>query len=240
MRIFLYLFLLLLLLSCQEKSDWFRYFPNTGTYSSPVIADLNNDGISDVIIGAGSKEDQHADTAVIALDGKTGQVLWTISGRNQYVGSAVLQDITGDGVPDVFIGGRWAEFSAINGATGGIIWSFFPERTNPDPSYAGWYNFTSASIIEDCDSDGFGDLLVTNGGDSKAAPGDTVRPPGKILILSSASGKVISSVTVPDNREIYMPAICNFDSVNNITNVYFATGGETIGGHLYRTTLDAI
>lgn len=240
MRIFSSLFVVLLLLSCTEKSDWFRYFPDTGTYSSPVIADLNGDGTGDIIIGAGAKEDQHADTAVIALDGKTGQLLWTIFGRNQYVGSAVVLDITGDGIPDVFIGGRWAEFSAINGANGKVIWSFFPDRTNPDPSYAGWYNFTTAAIIADCDGDGLSDLLVTNGGDSKAEPADTIRPPGKILILSSASGKILSSVTVPDNREIYMPPICIFDSVSNKNMVYFGTGGETIGGHLYRTTLEAI
>src|SRR5689334_4406930 len=78
--------LLILLGSCSvpEQRSWLRYIDNTGTYSSPRMADLNNDGTLDIIIGAGGKEEVHSDTAVIALDGSNGQTLWSIPGENQY------------------------------------------------------------------------------------------------------------------------------------------------------------
>lgn len=57
------------------------------------------------------------------------------------------------------------------------------------------------------------------------------------LVLSGKSGKIISNVEVPDGRETYMSVVCyRIKDSGNLT-VLFGTGGETIGGHLYRTTL---
>lgn len=238
---YLAFFLFLTLLACRQRGviDWFRYFPDTGTYSSPAVADLNGDGILDIIIGAGAREDQPADTGIIALDGSTGNLLWSLPTRNQMVGKACFQDINGDGIPEVFIGGRWAEFYALDGKTGRAIWSFFPERIKPDPSYAGWYNFSSAQWIKDQDGDGFSDLVVANGGDSKLLAGDTVRPAGKLLILSSASGNILASITVPDQRETYMsPVVQEISGADHL--IYFGSGGETIGGALYQIRLSAL
>src|SRR5690348_1599648 len=129
--------LLTIVISCNnekqpQSGSWFAYIDEIGTYSSPRTADLNNDGVPDIVIGAGAKEEMHCDSAVIALDGLTGKRLWAIAGDNQYVGSAVFKDINNDNTPDVIIGGRWAQLSAINGVDGKIIWKFFPERRRPD------------------------------------------------------------------------------------------------------------
>lgn len=232
----------LLLLSCspQETSkSWYKYVDQTGTYSSVRTVDLNDDKILDIILGAGGKEEMHSDTAVIALDGKTGKLLWSIPGENQYVGSAVFTDITKDGIPDVFIGGRWAQLSAIDGTNGNIIWSFYPYRSKPDGSDGGWYNFTSPQFIPDQDGDGIDDLLIANGGNARAAAGDTSRPAGRLLVVSSKQGSTLADVTVPDRRETYMSVVCE-EQPNQNWNVYFGTGGESIGGHLYRTSLKDI
>src|SRR5690349_19882920 len=96
-----------LFFSCTHKSSslsWSTYIDSIGTYSSPRLVDLSHDMIPDIILGAGGKEEQHSDTAVVALDGATGKVLWSIPGSNQYVGSAIFTDITGDNIPDIFIG----------------------------------------------------------------------------------------------------------------------------------------
>lgn len=233
--------IILLICSCSppKQRSWLRYIENTGTYSSPRMIDLNNDGILDIIIGAGGKEEAHSDTAVIALDGATGQTLWTISGSNQYVGSAIFSDITGDAIPDIFIGGRWAQLGAINGATGKFVWSFFPERTKPDGSDGGWYNFTTPQFIPDQDNDAIDDIIIANGGNARAAAGDTNRPAGRLLVLSSATGKMLANVVVPDGKETYMSVVCEERPDRN-WNILFGTGGETIGGHLYRTTLKDI
>jgi outer membrane protein assembly factor BamB len=228
-------------LSCTHPRhrSWLTYIDQAGTYSSPRTADLNNDRIPDIIIGAGGKEEVYCDTAVIALDGATGGVLWSIPGSNQYVGSAVFLDITGDKTPDVFIGGRWAQLTAINGADGKTIWTFFPERSRPDGSDGGWYNFTTPQLIPDQDGDHIPDLIMANGGNARAAPYDTNRPAGRLLVLSSSTGKILANVQVPDGKETYMAVVCEKKSDKNIT-VIFGTGGETIGGHLYQASLHDI
>ncbi len=53
-------------------------------------------------------------------------------------------------------------------------------------------------------------------------------------MISCKTGKILSQATVPDNRETYLSVIC-WDST-----VLFGTGGESIGGHLYRTSLNDI
>jgi hypothetical protein len=222
--------------SAPTNNSWTTYIDSIGTYSSARTVDLNNDNILDIIIGAGAKEEVYCDSAVLALDGASGKILWAIGGSNQYVGSAVFIDINNDKIKDVFIGGRWAQFSAINGADGKIIWTFFSGRKKPDGSDGGWYNFTTPQIIPDQDADGLADLIVANGGDARAAAGDVNRPAGRILVLSSKSGKILGNVQAPDGRETYMSLVYEEKS----SSVFFGTGGETIGGHLYRTTLDDI
>lgn len=232
----LYILIVLALASCSDSSrTWSRYINNTGTYSSVRTADLTNDGIPDIILGGGGKEEAACDTAVLALDGATGEPLWAIPGVNQYVGSAVFKDITGDNIPDVFIGGRWAQLTAINGVDGKPVWTFFPQRTKPDGSDGGWYNFTTPQFIPDQDKDSIEDLLIANGGDARAAAGDPNRPIGRLLVLSSKTGKMLADVRVPDGRETYLSVVCEKKGDN--INVYFGTGGETLPGKLFRTTL---
>ena len=110
----------------EKAHSWKIFLPAIGTYSSPRVVDLNNDGILDIVMGAGGKEEHHTDTALIGLDGATGKLLWSLPAENQNVGSAVFQDINKDGTPDVFIGGRWGQLTAINGADGKINLEFFP------------------------------------------------------------------------------------------------------------------
>lgn len=228
---------MILFMNCGERrtQSWTSYVSNTGTYSSARTVHLNNDGVLDIVMGAGGEEEKFSDTAVLALDGANGKIIWAIPGINQYVGSAIFQDITGDSIADIFIGGRWAQFSAIDGSSGRSIWSFYPERKRTDGSDGGWYNFTTPQWIADQDGDGLKDILVANGGDARAAAGDTNRPAGRIVIISSATGKVLAKAVVPDGKETYMSVVCDDNQ-----QVYVGTGGETIGGHLYRTSISAI
>ena len=240
--VFLFLLTATIILSCTERktvSSWSVYLENIGTYSSARTTDLNSDGTPDIVIGSGGKEEVHSDSAVIALDGVTGKLLWSIPGSNQYVGSAVFMDINNDKIPDVFIGGRWAQLIAINGVDGKTIWTFFPERTKTDGSDGGWYNFTTPQFIPDQDNDGIEDIIIANGGDAKAVPGDPNRPAGRILVLSSKTGKILANGKVPDGKEIYMSVVCERKTDKEVM-VLFGTGGETLAGHLFKTTLHDI
>jgi outer membrane protein assembly factor BamB len=234
--------MMLLLLSCNNNSldinIWCSYLDEIGSSSSARTVDLNRDGVLDIVMGAGGKENFHCDTAVIAIDGANGKLLWKAGAHNQIVGSAIFNDINSDGVPDVFIGGRWSELLALDGASGKLIWKFFGQRKKANPADSGWYNFTTPQLIPDQDADGIEDLIIANGGNPLVAPEDPNRPAGRLLVLSCRNGKILANVKVPDGRETYMSVVClkNADEIE----VLFGTGGETIGGHLYRTNLNNI
>ena len=101
-------------------------------------------------------------------------MLWHVGAKDQIFGSASLKDLTGDGVDDVIINGRSAEFMAINGKTGKVIWRF-----NKKTDKQNWYAFYNAQFIKDQNNDGMQDILISNGGNVWAAPHETKdRPPG--------------------------------------------------------------
>src|SRR4030095_10443740 len=103
---------------------WNKNFPVIGSQSSPRTTDLNNDGVLDIIIGAGKNEFQQTDMGVLALDGRTGNILWKQQAIDQVFGSASFCDINGDHVKDIFIGGRSPQLKAIDGKSGALIWDY--------------------------------------------------------------------------------------------------------------------
>src|SRR5687768_12991711 len=76
----------------RAQSNWSATYTGIGTFSSPRIADLNGDGTGDVILGAGREEFKSCDSAVIALDGITGKMLWKVSAIDQVFGSPSFLD----------------------------------------------------------------------------------------------------------------------------------------------------
>ena len=236
---------LLCLFACQhllfEANNWTQTIPGVGALSSPQAIDLNKDGIKDIIIGGGAREFTSTQEAVIALDGKDGQILWTTPARNQVVGTAIFKDITNDGVPDVFIGGRSAIFYALDGTNGQKIWEYLPDNDTldyfNDPSIL---NFYSPQFVPDTDGDGVQDLLTAYGGFIKATAKDLDRPAGSLMILSSQTGKVLAKAAMPDGKETYCsPIVYDFKQTGDL-EVIFGTGGEYIHGNLYRVPLAAV
>lgn len=210
--------------------------PNMPCFSSAHTAYLNADTILDIVIGGGY-ELEYRDKAVNAYDGATGEILWQQDSRGQFFGSAVFQDITGDGIDDVFINGRVAQLNAYNGSTGELLWEFYPDDTT-SPSDSGWYNFYNMQWVPDQDGDGILDILAPNGGDHLAAVFDTLnRPIGRLVVISGGTGAMIAYAEVPDGRETYFsPLVHDFEN-DGILDVIYGTGGETLYGNLWRTTL---
>ncbi len=235
------LFFQITFVDAQSLKEWSVEFPNIGTHSSPRALDLNQDGIKDLVIGCSKKEFQKLDSGIIAINGATGKILWKVHARDQIFGSASFLDINRDGVSDVIIGGRAAELKAINGKNGKILWAFFPKGNSMQPRKKGWFNFYNPQIIPDQNNDGLEDILVTNGGDILAPPHDPNRPTGNILVISSSNGKILAQAKVPDGKETYMSlVISKISKEDKDLTIIFGTGGETIGGNLFRTTLNDV
>lgn len=53
-------------------------FPADSAFGSPAARDLNKEGVLDVILGYGLELEAFT-TGIVALNGKIGQALWTVS-----------------------------------------------------------------------------------------------------------------------------------------------------------------
>lgn len=244
-KVFLWVLTALAMMACSNQPDfkpvWSVELKGLGTSSSPQCADLNRDGILDIVVGASKNEFDKSDSSVVALDGKTGKMLWHVFAKDQVVGSALFLDITRDSIPEIFIGGRSAEFMCIDGSSGKVIWRFTPRDDNVKFACCFKFNFFNPQLIADQDNDGISDLLVSNGGNVKAPPhSESERYPGILAVMSSATGNVLALDTMPDGKETYMtPVIHDFGNPGN-EQIVFGTGGETLGGNLFIVPLKSL
>lgn len=232
--------------SAREKDKttlvWYQDLPVIGSLSSPRTTDLNNDGVMDIVMGAGQNEYQKTDMGVLAFDGKTGKLMWKQSAIDQVFGSATFCDITGDSIKDVLIGGRSPQFKALDGKTGAVIWDYHPEKYSADPilHYA-HFNFNNGVLVPDQNNDGIEDLLTINGGNPLAKPNSEVdRYPGVLILFDSRTGNIIAADTMPDGKESYMTPVVFKQPGSGEIFVVIGTGGETIDGNLYLTTISQL
>jgi outer membrane protein assembly factor BamB len=222
----------------KDNKNWNTTINGITSASSPQAIDLTGDGIKDIVMGAGGEEWHNTEMGVIAINGANGELLWKTSAKNQIVGSAVFIDINNDQTPDVIIGGRSAELQAINGKNGEKIWEFYTKKGSMSARNDGWYNFFNPQLVFDQNNDQLSDILICNGGDAVIPAGMKNRPPGKLLLIDSKTGKILAEDLMPDAQETYFSPVC-LDNSNNPTIIY-GSGGETRNGHLYRCKLSDI
>ncbi len=115
---------------------------NTRIYSSPAIADLDGDGLNDVVFGTNRPE-------VYALRGYDGKELWKMNAKvGSFLSSPGVYDIDRDNNPEVLIGNTRGYLYAIDGESGIVEWRYHVNGS-----------ITSSPAIADLDGDDLNDVV---------------------------------------------------------------------------------
>jgi len=209
--------------------------PSAGSvFYAPRAVDLDGDGSLEVVVSGGNEMPKFGE--VMALDAKTGAVRWHASADGELYSSAAFLDVNGDGIKDVFVGGRDTTMIAVDGANGTVLWNF----TDANPVRESlFYNFYTPVVIPDQTGDGLPDLLVANGGGDGFPPGEA-QPAAQLGVLSSVDGTIVAAATVPDGMPTYMSPILLPDDGAPSPTILFGTGGETWTGALWETSLSSV
>ena len=133
--------------------------PGVGFVVSPDLADLDGDGVLDVVIAS-------TDGKVTVLSGKTLSLRWTFVGQGEIRSAPILADLDRDGVDDLLFGGLDHKAHAVSGKTGRALWSV--DLGHP---------ITNAPCVADWNQDGVPDALFeTKGGPLVAVSGKNGQP----------------------------------------------------------------
>ena len=82
---------------------------------APILTDINNDGILEVVFPCGSK--------IYALNASNGQKLWDFSMSKLVLVSPAAGDVDGDGEVEVIVGSMANDTYALDGSDGSVEWS---------------------------------------------------------------------------------------------------------------------
>ncbi|XP_076379819.1 uncharacterized protein LOC117229189 isoform X2 [Megalopta genalis] len=132
---------------------------------------------------------------VLALDGKTGDILWTHWMAHAIYSVDCGLDLTNDTIKDCIICGHGGILHAIRGHDGSTIWEAPVEElsTSDDWRLADIYN---AKFIADIDGDEVGDVIASHTIQSKKL--------SEILIISGINGNIIHASVLPNTEQLVL------------------------------------
>ncbi|BDG05426.1 FG-GAP repeat domain-containing protein [Anaeromyxobacter oryzae] len=130
------------------RGGCFESWCQTGWYASPALADLDGDGVPEVVWGASD---------VVALRASDGALLWRAPGSGRVWAPIAVADLDGDGKPEIVVG-RNGDLLTVYGPDGQVRWSRNPFGAGELRSVA----------VADLDGDGKLEIVV-----GRASGGDT-------------------------------------------------------------------
>ncbi|MFK8011369.1 MAG: FG-GAP-like repeat-containing protein [Marinicellaceae bacterium] len=205
----------------DETMPPFTAYVNDTVWSSPAIADMNNDGQLDVIIGVDSNIDNNGITIdggrLLVINGNNGSVQFAVSTDEVIWSSPVIADLDNDGSLDVVVGTGycWQNPACAPGGNPHSVTNRIYAWNNQGENLPGWPHtlennyavLNTSPAVGDIDGDGLLEVIVNT-----------------FLIGSGtpASGKVFA---INHNGSLLWGAIPNVPAGSGFTN--FASGSAT-------------
>jgi len=198
---------------------WEREIYAGSLYQQQAIAlggDIDSDGIPDLVVGTA-----WGDRSVIAINSRTGEIMWKFQTNQFGQGGWVYQvdarnDFNGDGFPDVLAASGNDQFGTgprrvlcLNGRTGQMIWNY----AFTGPVFA-------VQSIADVTGDGVPEVFAagSNNGESQ----------GRVALINGANGTLIWDYLTSGSS---VWAIAQLDDLNNDGKPELAAG--TFNGNIY-------
>lgn len=138
----------------------FASWCQTGWYSSPAVADLNNDGKAEIVWGAYD---------VVALQGDDASLLWRAASNKRVWPGVAIDDLDHDGVLDIVVG-RSGDLLTVYTASGAERWSRSPFGLGELRTLA----------VADLDQDGSTEIVVGRAGDGSTRQVSVYEPNGNL------------------------------------------------------------
>ncbi|KAL7730127.1 hypothetical protein ACLKA6_009400 [Drosophila palustris] len=226
---------------------WTRSLARMNSESPLRAADLNGDGIKDVIFGYGVDDNIHyegiplprcksaqqgddvpCEGGVVALNGRDGTILWQSWSVANVFSLHCNADIDLDGGMDCLAAGRLGMIFAINGRTGQVIWTFHElEVETNSPIVMDLYTI---NVLRDLDGDEVPELIAAHLEEREESKA------GHIKLISGKTGKVIRSIPTPHREEMFVP-IQLLTQADGTELLLMITGGQNTPGGIYSLRL---
>lgn len=244
----------------SQSEEWLLSLNDTGGEGGLAFADVDGDGIDDIIFGTtvaeltmhimDYKPRDFADFrrfceerelqypcigAIVAVRGIDHKELWRINIRTEvFIVDCTRFDFNNDGKMDCIGTGRQGMVIAFDPYKGEQLWVCEDDKF----VNASWNTYGVAKI-PDWDGDSIPDLILPNGADPSFKPEEHNRYSGRLVLLSGATGKPLgtSYLEMPDKHETYMSVVLYTPRDGSQAYALFGSGGETVPGNLYAISL---
>ncbi|EFN69201.1 Uncharacterized protein KIAA1467-like protein [Camponotus floridanus] len=227
--------------SLSSKILWTKSLPKLTSEAPLRSNDVNFDGIEDIIVGFSTGLDtmnapEYICTVyfgnqtpclggVLALNGKTGETIWTHWTAHAIFSIDCGVDLTNDKIKDCVISGRGGILQAISGRDGSNIWEIPIEETVASAQQQK-IDVYDARFITDMNGDSIGDVIA-----SHAMQSNDIRA-SNILVISGRNGNIIRNINLPDTEQLFIaPQIIVQSDGENI--FVLATNSQQEAGGLY-------
>lgn len=204
--------------------QWSYFVAGQTIWSSPALADLNGDGALDIVTGTGAYWPEPAGRKVIALDGRTGRLIWEAPTAARVVGSPSVADVDGDGRPEIFIIARGGRMLSYEGENGQLRWqSCIDDRATCSDA-----NSATHGGVALADVDGDGVIEAVTQGEQQ------------LRVYDARTGALETSVRSSYPRTLFAPSSTpTIASVNGATWIVQTAHGDA-NGNLQRDAGDEL